>query len=252
MEQKTADGLLLIDKPAGITSFDIIRQLRKQLTSSVIPGEAGGSLTSKSPSAGSERFTKAPRIGHTGTLDPMATGLMLMLFGAYTKKAPDFVGLDKEYEAEMTLGAVSTTGDAEGEITPVSDKRPSKGALELAMAQFVGEIRQTPSKYSAIKVGGVEAYKLARKGQSFHMPSRNVFIHKLNLLEYKYPVAKFHAHVSSGTYIRTLAEDIGESLKTGAYLSGLRRTKIGDFDVKNAQQLSDVTAGNLPQLLLQA
>ncbi|HSX41046.1 MAG TPA: tRNA pseudouridine(55) synthase TruB [Candidatus Saccharimonadales bacterium] len=221
---ETHNGLLLIDKPTDITSFDIIRRLRKS--------------------------TGVRKIGHTGTLDPMATGLMLMLFGSYTKKAPEFVGLDKVYEAEMTLGAVSTTGDAEGEITAVSDNQPSQGAIELAAAQFVGEIRQTPSKYSAIKIGGVEAYKLARRGQSFHMPSRNVFVHKLQVTSYKYPVVRFTAHVSSGTYIRTLAEDIGESLKVGAYLSNLRRTKIGDFDVKNAQNLPDMTTVSLPDHLL--
>lgn len=217
-------GLLLIDKPHGITSFDIIRVLRRQ--------------------------TGVRKIGHAGTLDPMATGLMLMLVGAYTKKATQLVGLDKVYEGEMTLGYISTTGDAEGELTGVSTIRPSEDQVKLAMRQFVGEITQVPSQYSAIKIGGVEAYKLARKGMKVHMPSRNVFVHRLELLDYAYPKVKFRAHVSSGTYIRTLAEDIGSALTSGAYLSALRRTKVGDYDIFQANELSDVKSDSLSVKLL--
>lgn len=223
MTPNTADGLLLIDKPQGITSFDIIRKLRRQ--------------------------TGVRKIGHAGTLDPMATGLMLMLFGTACKKATEFVGLEKTYEGEITLGLVSSTGDAEGELTGVSTTQPSQDEIEAALYRFTGEITQTPSKYSAIKIGGVEAYKLARQGKSIHMPSRNVFVHKFELIQYSYPHIKFVAEVSSGTYIRTLAQDVGEALKSGAYLSSLRRTKVGGFDIDQAYQLDDLNPESLPKLL---
>lgn len=224
MNQNTVNGLLLIDKPKGITSFDIIRALRRQ--------------------------TGVRKIGHAGTLDPMATGLMLMLFGTTCKKATEFVGLDKTYEGQMTLGYISSTGDAEGALTGVSTRIPSDSEIEKAFASFVGEIRQTPSQYSAIKIGGVEAYKLARQGKKVHMPSRNIFIHRFELISYDYPHIVFRAHVSSGTYIRTLAEDVGEELKAGAYLSALRRTKVGDYTVEQSHQLADVNPYLLPGQLL--
>lgn len=224
MDSATPSGLLLIDKPAGITSFDIIRALR--------------------------RTTDVRKIGHAGTLDPAATGLMLMLFGTATKQASTFSGLDKTYVAEMTLGATSTTGDGEGELTAVSDRQPSKEELEAALKHFVGEITQTPSQYSAIKVGGVRAYKLARAGKDVAMPPRQVTIYEVKLLDYNYPTIRFEARVSSGTYIRTLAEDIGQELTTGAYLSGLRRTSIGDYTIKESRALSDTTEANYQQYLI--
>jgi tRNA pseudouridine55 synthase len=212
-------GLLLIDKPVGITSFDIIRALRRQ--------------------------TGVRKVGHAGTLDPMASGLMLMLVGTATKQAGRFSGLDKTYVAEMTLGATSTTGDREGELTPVSGQKPSQEQLEGALEPFVGEITQTPSQYSAIKVGGVRAYKLARAGKAVTMPPRQITIHAITLLEYAYPLVRFEAKVSSGTYIRSLAEDIGRTLQTGAYLSALRRTQIGEFSLDQAHTLDSVDAARL-------
>jgi tRNA pseudouridine55 synthase len=214
------NGILLIDKPAGITSFDIIRRLRRQL---------GGT----------------PKIGHAGTLDPMATGLMIMLFGSYTKRAIEFSKLDKTYIGEMTLGSVSSTGDREGELSIVSKIIPSEQEIYSVFKKFEGEIVQIPSKYSAIKVGGIEAYKLARKGREVEIPSRKVTVHQLRVISYEYPKVNFEAEVSSGTYIRTLAEDIGSSLETGAYLSDLRRIKIGRFLIENSIDLAVISRDNI-------
>ncbi|HUC87469.1 MAG TPA: tRNA pseudouridine(55) synthase TruB [Candidatus Saccharimonadales bacterium] len=217
-------GLLLIDKPAGITSFDIIRALRRQ--------------------------TGVRKIGHAGTLDPSATGLMLMLIGAATKQATQFSKLDKTYLAEMTLGATSTTGDREGELSAISSHKPTQQELEAALRRFEGEITQTPSQYSAIKVGGVRAYKLARAGKSVEMPPRQVTVHSIKLIDYAYPLVRFEATVSSGTYIRTLAEDIGTALGTGAYLSTLRRVGVGEFTISQAHALDSIDAASLAAAIL--
>ncbi len=218
------NGLLLVDKPVGITSFDIIRCLRRQ--------------------------TGIHKIGHAGTLDPMASGLMLMLVGRATKQAGHFSKLDKTYEAEVTLGATSVTGDREGELTPGSGRRPTWDELEATLQEFTGIITQQPSQYSAIKVGGVRAYKLARQGKAVDMPSRRVTVYALRLLGYDYPVVRFEVEVSSGTYIRTLAQDIGTALGTGAYLSVLRRTQVGQFRLAQANTLDTISSDNLVDCLI--
>ncbi len=205
------NGLLLVDKPLGITSFDVIRRLRRQ--------------------------TGVRKIGHAGTLDPLATGLMLMLFGTACKQAMTLTKLDKRYSAELTLGANSTTGDAEGEKMLVSDRIPTKDEVVAALEQFRGEITQIPSIYSAIKINGQEAYKHARAGREVEMPSRQVTIYELVLIDYHYPIVKLEAKVSSGTYIRSLAEDLGAVLEIGAYLSGLVRTEVGEYKLSDAIQL---------------
>lgn len=207
------NGLLVVDKPAGITSFDCIRKLRQ------ITGER--------------------KIGHTGTLDPMATGVMILLFGTATKQAAQYSKLDKTYEAEITLGATSSTGDAEGGLTKVNDRVLELATVESVLAKFTGQITQTPPVYSAIKVDGQEAYKRARRGEVVEMPSRLVTVYSVKLTDYQYPVINITADVSSGTYIRTLAQDIGEALGTGAYLSALHRTRIGEFTLDAAAELSD-------------
>jgi len=205
------NGLLVINKPQGITSFDVIRQLR--------------------------RITGERKVGHTGTLDPMATGVMVLLFGSATKQAAEFSKLNKTYEAEITLGSTSSTGDAEGQLTPGSDQEPTVDQVQTALKQFTGQITQTPPIYSAIKIDGQEAYKRARRGESVEIPSRQVTIYSIKLLDYSYPIIKLAADVSSGTYIRTLAEDVGKALETGAYLSGLVRTRVGEFDLAKAIEL---------------
>ena len=215
------EELLLIDKPVGMTSFGVVARVRRLLSQ-----RAGGKV----------------KVGHTGTLDPFATGLMILLVGKGTKRSNEFLKLDKVYEAEIVLGATSTTGDPEGEITETANRTDeiTKTELEAALVQFTGEIQQVPPAFSAIKINGQRAYKLARKGEEVIMPARTVTVYGLELIEYSYPVVRIRTHVSSGTYIRTLAEDIGQTLGVGAYCRELRRTKVGDYSIEQATSLNDL------------
>src|SRR5579872_2013029 len=204
------DGILLVDKPAGWTSHDVVAKVRR-----IMSEEAG----------------KKIKVGHTGTLDPFATGLLILVIGSYTKRATEFSKLDKTYEAEVTLGAISSTGDIEGEITPKSPCNPSQEALGAARSSFIGEVEQKPHKYSAIKVGGQRAYKLARAGKPVELEPRLITIYEINNIKYSYPKLSFTTRVGSGTYIRSLAEDIGKKLGVGGYLSKLRRTMVEEYQV---------------------
>lgn len=212
------DEILLIDKPAGMTSFGVVARLRRVL---------------------SKQEGKKVKVGHTGTLDPFATGLMIIVTGRMCRRAMEFTKLDKWYEAEIILGTESTTGDPEGELSRISDKKPEKGEIKQILKKFTGKIEQTPPAFSAVKVNGRRAYQLARAGKEVDIPKRTITIYALELIGYDYPVLKLRAHVSSGTYIRSLAADIGKELKTGAYCQNLRRIKIADYDVKNAKVLAD-------------
>ena len=211
------DSVRLVDKPAGITSFGVVARVRRRL---------------------SEKLGKKAKVGHTGTLDPFATGLMIIVTGKECRNAMNYSKLDKEYEATFRLGQTSSTGDPEGELTDVSTTQPSKEAVEAALEQYRGEITQRPPIFSAIKINGRRAYDLARKGEVVEMPERQVTIYSLELLDYTYPEVKIRVHVSSGTYIRTLAEDIGKVLATGAYCSELRRTKVGEWSVEGATPIA--------------
>lgn len=210
------DGILLIDKPAGMTSFGVVARVRRVL---------------------SQRAGKKVKVGHTGTLDPFATGLMILVYGKATKDAMTYTKLDKVYEATFVLGQVSSTGDPEGEVTNISDRVPNRQEVEAALAQFTGDIQQRPPIFSAIKINGQRAYKLARDGKEVEIPLRTVTIHSLELLDYTYPALTIRTHVSSGTYIRSLASDIGEVLGVGAYCTQLRRTSIRDWKIDDAQTL---------------
>jgi len=213
----TFDRIILIDKPAGMTSFGVVARVRRQL---------------------SEKAGKKIKLGHTGTLDPFATGLLVLLSGKMTKKSDEFLKLDKEYIATIVLGQTSTTGDPEGEIKPSTNcfEPPVKSQIEKTLKTFEGEIIQTPPIYSAIKINGRRAYDLARKGENPEMPKRRVKIYQIELLSYVYPKLELRVKCSSGTYIRSLAEDIGKSLNCGAFTNELRRTKIGEYDVANADE----------------
>lgn len=210
------DGILLIDKPAGVTSFGVVARIRRRLS------EAAG---------------RKVKVGHTGTLDPFATGLMILVIGKECKNAGAYSKLDKVYEATFRLGEVSTTGDPEGEVTVVSDRQPTRDEIAAVLVRYTGEIQQTPPIFSAIKIGGRRAYKLARDGDMPEMPVRTVTIHTLELLDYAYPEVTVRTHVSSGTYIRSLAVDIGTALQTGAYVTALRRTQIAQYSIDQAQPL---------------
>lgn len=210
-------GIVLVDKPAGISSFGVVGKVRWLL---------------------SQQIGKKVKVGHTGTLDPFATGLMILVVGKACREASQFSKLGKTYEAVMQLGKTSSTGDPEGEITDGSNRQPTREEVEEALKKFTGEIEQTPPAFSAIKIDGQRAYKLARAGKKVEMPTRKVTIYSSHLLSYEYPYAKIRVEVSSGTYIRTLVEDIGTVLKTGAYTTELRRTAIDQWQVDGALRLS--------------
>lgn len=222
------EGILLVDKPASWTSFDVVNYVRRMVANA----------EGKKP--------KNVKVGHTGTLDPFATGLLVLLIGKqYTKRAGDLSKVDKTYEVTMILGKTSSTGDPEGEITPVSDTVPSKEALANAIEQFKGQIEQVPPAYSAIKVNGQRAYKLARAGKEVVIEPRKVTINSLEVTSYDYPEVKLVASVSSGTYIRTLTEDIGTVLSTGAYTKALRRTAVGQYSIEGIQPPQTVNIDKL-------
>ena len=249
MTTNSEDQIILIDKPAGISSFGVVAKVRGKLKT---------------------EFSHKVKVGHTGTLDPFATGLLILLTGKMTKKSTEFLKLDKVYEATLKLGYISSTGDPEGEIIKyqaledtlsrsiITDgaitERPkpvttdlrerSEKDVSLVLDNLIGKIVQTPPKFSAIKINGQRAYKLARQGKDFEIPTRKVEIYSLDILEYNYPKLKIRCHVSSGTYIRTLAEDIGKKLGTGAYLTELRRTKIGKYNLKDASFLANFIKSN--------
>ena len=236
---------LLIDKPRGITSHDVIDEVRN------VTGEK--------------------RVGHAGTLDPNATGLLIVGVGREsTKKLGEIAGKRKTYEAEIVLGVERTTDDVEGEIVNRSrnqvgashrakSERDDKTAMksipvlsniESALESFTGEQEQVPPVYSAIKLKGRKAYELARRGKKPELQPRKVHIYSIELLSYKFPKLEIRTDVSSGTYIRALTRDIGRELGTGAYLNNLNRTKIGNFSVDDAVKLKELNDNNWKNYLI--
>ncbi|HMS92203.1 MAG TPA: tRNA pseudouridine(55) synthase TruB [Candidatus Saccharibacteria bacterium] len=202
-------GIYLVNKPRGRSSFSMVAQVR--------------------------RLSGIKKVGHAGTLDPQAEGLLIVLVGKeYTKQSDKFLKLDKTYEFEIKLGQNSTTGDEEGIKTTISAQKPTKKAILSTIETFEGEIDQVPPQHSAIKIDGVRAYKSARKGEKVDIQPRKVTIDSLKLLYYNYPLVTLEADVSSGTYIRSLAEDIGKDLQTGGYCTKIVRTRIGEYCLKNA------------------
>lgn len=225
------DGLLLVDKPSGWTSFDVVAKVR-----GTIKRETGA---------------KKPKVGHTGTLDPLATGLLVLCLGSYCKRAQEFSKLDKVYEVIMKLGETSTTGDAEGVISKtqhVGRKKPTEDEVLDVINKFTGEIDQVPPAFSAVKVNGQRAYKLAREGKEVVIEPRKVTIYQMSDIKYAYPEVCFTVKVSSGTYIRSLVEDIGKQLNTGAYMSSLRRTQIGEFKLEDS--ITEVNYQSINESLL--
>jgi len=215
-------GILLVDKPRGWTSFDVVNFVRRQVA------------------AAEGKKPKNTKVGHTGTLDPLATGLLVLLVGKeYTRKATELTKLDKTYEVTMCLGQVSSTGDEEGEKQAVSSTVPTQKAVLEALGAFQGRIMQVPPAFSAMKINGQRAYKLAREGKTVELEARPVIIYKNELTSYKYPFVTFTSEVGSGTYIRSLVEDLGKMLGTGAYMSDLRRTRVGRFSLGDACQTDD-------------
>ena len=203
--------ILLIDKPKGITSFDVIRLLRKKLG-----------------------ITK---MGHAGTLDPLATGLLIIATDSATKEISKYMGLPKEYEVLIEFGKTSTTYDADGEITNCVLSDVGRSEFEKVLWNFIGEIAQTPPIFSAKKIKGVRAYDLARQGKEVKLEPRIVRIDKIEILEWNWPFVRLRVNCGKGTYIRSLAHDIGAKLGCGGYVKELRRTAIGEFKVENAERI---------------
>jgi tRNA pseudouridine55 synthase len=213
-----ASGILLVDKPKGITSHDVVSKTRK--------------------AAGTRK------VGHAGTLDPMATGLLVLGLNSSTRLLTFLVGLDKEYIATIRLGTTTTTDDADGEnVTTVDASTVTRAALDIALQPLRGPISQVPSSVSAIKVDGRRAYDLVRAGETVELKSRSVTISALEVLDWRpgeHAELDVRVECSSGTYIRAIARDLGTALGVGAHLTALRRTRIGPFSLEAASSLDDL------------
>lgn len=224
-------GVLVVDKPVGMTSHDVVQAIRNG--------------------------TGLRRAGHTGTLDPRASGVLVILVGPAVRLSEYVSASDKRYQAIIRLGSTTDTFDAEGKFTrnnvPVN---VTESQFEEVLKTFIGEIEQTPPPYSAVKVQGRKAYEMARQGEEVELAPRKIQVHHLEVLEWAPPEAVVDVHCSSGTYVRSLANDLGEKLGCGAYLVGLRRTKSGRFSLRDATPLRKLqeafTAGNWYQYLIPA
>lgn len=207
--QEDAGRVLLINKPYEWTSFDVVNKLRKIL--------------------------KIKKIGHAGTLDPLATGLLIICVGKMTKRIDEYMGWEKEYTGKFNLGQTTPSFDLE---TPVSEMKDishlTEGMIKTIPQQFIGKIKQTPPAHSAIKIGGKRAYEFARKGQELELQQRDVEISAFEITSIDLPQVSFRIVCSKGTYIRSVARDFGEALGVGAYLSELCRTRIGEFLLRDA------------------
>ena len=208
------EGIIVVNKPKGITSFDVIRKLKKIL--------------------------KTKKIGHTGTLDPLATGVMLMCVGKATKLASDLEAKDKVYTADFDIGYATDTYDIEGKKIAKNIIDVSKEDLEQSIKKFIGNIKQVPPMYSAIKIDGNKLYHLARKGIEVERPERDITIEYINLLDFKDNKAKIETKVSKGCYIRSLIYDIGQDLGTYATMTALQRKQVGDYSLENSYSLEQI------------
>lgn len=221
-------GFFLVDKARGINSFKLVMALRRVLS--------------------------MKRVGFAGTLDPLATGLMILAIGEYTKLLPYLESADKAYDVTVQLDGISDTYDMEGQITQLDPKSYTRPSLDLVNKlieqKFLGKIQQIPPKFSAIQIDGKRAYDMARKGQEFELKARTVEIFSIKVVEYDFPKLKLTVHCSSGTYIRSIAFDLGRELGVGGYVTELRRTSISATKVENAHKIEDIDSGNWKNLLV--
>ena len=226
-------GFFLVDKKKGETSFDAVNRIRRDLR---VLSDQSNEISLK----GGDR--KKLRVGHAGTLDPLATGLLLIAAGEAVKLLEFFTGLDKEYEVKARFGFVSDTFDAEGKVVQIdsselkkfrelSEDEKKRKMESTVKEEFSGKIKQIPPKFSALKIGGKKAYELAREGKEFEMKARDAVVKDFEIVDFDWPVVSFRIFCGSGTYIRSLIHDLGQSLGTGAYVEELRRTKVGDYSV---------------------
>jgi tRNA pseudouridine55 synthase len=220
---KEMEGVLLVDKPSGMTSHDVVYKLRRKLA--------------------------MQRIGHAGTLDPMATGLLVMLVGKATRISQYLISADKGYEGEITLGIVTNSQDAEGEVMETRPVPPLTAAqVKEAMLAFLGDQYQTPPMFSAVKIGGVPLYKKARQGEEVEREPRFIRVSAFELLAFDSPKLTFRLACSKGTYVRAIAHDLGQKLGCGAHLSALRRTASGKFTLAQCTPLAEIEALPLPEI----
>ena len=223
-------GVIVVDKPVGLTSHDVVQIVRKG--------------------------TNIRRAGHTGTLDPRASGVLVILIGPAVRLSEYVSASDKRYQAIIRLGTTTDTYDADGRVTSSAPVNITEEQFEAALKQFIGEIEQVPPPYSAVKVKGRKAYEMAREGEEVDLQPRKIQVYNLELLEWAPPEAVIDVYCSSGTYVRSLAHDLGISLGCGAYLVGLRRTKSGRFTLRDAVPLRKLReafeAGNWYQYLIPA
>ncbi|SMG27361.1 tRNA pseudouridine(55) synthase TruB [Paraburkholderia susongensis] len=219
--RRALDGVLLLDKPIGLSSNDALIRAK--------------------------RLYLAKKAGHTGTLDPLATGLLPLCFGEATKFSQDLLEADKTYEATMRLGIRTATGDAEGDAIDTRAVTCDEAAVQTALRRFLGEIVQVPPMYSALKRDGKPLYEYARAGQTVEREGRRVTIHALELIECALPDVTFRVTCSKGTYVRTLAEDIGEALGCGAHLVALRRTGVGALTLEHSVTLDALSDATQPE-----
>jgi tRNA pseudouridine55 synthase len=225
MNDSAPDGLLILDKPSGITSRDAVDRAARW-------------------------FPHRTRLGHTGTLDPLATGVLVLCVGVATRLTEYVQRMRKTYEAGILLGVRSDTDDADGNVTPVPGVMPpSREQVELALLAFVGRIAQVPPAYSAAKVTGRRAYALARRGQPIDLPPREIEIDRIDIQEYAYPHLRIQVRCGKGTYIRALARDLGQVLGCGAMIETLRRTSVGCFSIEQAVSLDADSAEVLTRIL---
>jgi tRNA pseudouridine55 synthase len=216
MKHSEFHGLLVLDKPSGISSRAALTRVQGW-------------------------FPRRTRMGHTGTLDPLATGVLVICLGVATRLADYVQAMSKTYTACIRLGAVSDTQDAEGEITPVEvDSIPTAANVASALRGFVGEVDQVPPNFSAAKVFGRRAYLLARRGQTPTLNARRIVIHSIDPIAYEYPRLEIEVNCGKGTYIRSLARDLGDELGCGAYIEALRRTRVGPFHVAQTAAVADL------------
>ena len=209
--QNAISGVLVVDKPIGLTSHDVVQIIRKG--------------------------TNIRRAGHTGTLDPRASGVLVILIGPAVRLSEYVSASDKRYQAVVRLGQSTDTYDADGRVVSTSPVNITEEEFENALKQFIGEIEQVPPPYSAVKVKGKKAYEMAREGEEVELLPRKIQVYNLDLLEWAPPDAGIDVYCSSGTYVRSLAHDLGEALGCGAHLVGLRRTKSGRFTLRDAVPL---------------
>ena len=213
--------LLLIDKPLEWTSFDIVKKVRNLIKKQL--------------------QIKKIKVGHTGTLDPLATGLLIVCTGKFTKRIEEIQGQEKTYTGQFTLGATTLSFDRETKVNNTFDtSHITKQLLEKVAKQFVGEIKQIPPVFSAIKQNGKRLYDFARKNEEVKIKERKVMVHSFKIIDINLPKVSFKISCGKGTYIRSIANDFGRALNSGAYLSKLCRTKIGGYNLKDAFSLNDV------------